>query len=327
MKQYRKKILIILGCLALLVLITGAYPLYHYLTHDRYKVWSIEVEPAAYEFIGDRQGLVISWERTANSNDIIDKNEPVEYSSAIHGRRYIATESIRLIYKSGDNRFDVKNLSWGEYWKIQVYDTSQDDLPRKEYDLLKAISDYDASYFPVSSAYTHFFAYKDQEYRTVVLQKTGGDDRKEVLFNMATGKLEDIPKDAGELFEDRNVNIFKEFTNLKDYYAGNLLNIDTPISFSQSVIEQSSDWRLKEEYPAAYELMTKKKGELYFLTNDTDVKLLSDIYSLLIPKDRDLFDNLTVYGEVTKDGKDHVVHSYEEFISVLKSKEELSNAR
>lgn len=327
MKQYRKKILIILGCLALLVLITGAYPLYHYLTHDRYKVWSIEVEPAAYEFIGDRQGLVISWERTANSNDIIDKNEPVEYSSAIHGRRYIATESIRLIYKSGDNRFDVKNLSWGEYWKIQVYDTSQDDLPRKEYDLLKAISDYDASYFPVSSAYTHFFAYKDQEYRTVVLQKTGGDDRKEVLFNMATGKLEDIPKDAGELFEDRNVNIFKGFTNLKDYYAGNLLNIDTPISFSQSVIEQSSDWRLKEEYPAAYELMTKKKGELYFLTNDTDVKLLSDIYSLLIPKDRDLFDNLTVYGEVTKDGKDHVVHSYEEFISVLKSKEELSNAR
>ncbi|MDK7119469.1 hypothetical protein, partial [Streptococcus oralis] len=300
MKQYRKKILIILGVLSLLVVVSGAYPLYRYLTHDRYKVWSIEVEPASHEFIADRQGLIISWKRTANSNDIVDKDEPVEYSSAIHGRRFIATESIRLIYKSGDNRFDVKNLSWGEYWKIQVYDTSQNDLPRKEYDLLKAIADYDASYFPVSSAYTHFFAYKDQEYRTVVLQKTGGEDRKEVLFNMDTGNLEDIPKDAGKALENRNVNIFKEFTNLKEYYAGNLLNIDTPISFSQSVIEQSSDWRLREEYPAAYDLMTKKKGELYFLTNETDVKLLSDIYSLLIPKDRDLFDNLTVYGEVTK---------------------------
>ncbi|OFJ67532.1 hypothetical protein, partial [Streptococcus sp. HMSC077F03] len=293
MKQYRKKILIILGVLSLLVVVSGAYPLYRYLTHDRYKVWSIEVEPASHEFIADRQGLIISWKRTANSNDIVDKDEPVEYSSAIHGRRFIATESIRLIYKSGDNRFDVKNLSWGEYWKIQVYDTSQNDLPRKEYDLLKAIADYDASYFPVSSAYTHFFAYKDQEYRTVVLQKTGGEDRKEVLFNMDTGNLEDIPKDAGKALENRNVNIFKEFTNLKEYYAGNLLNIDTPISFSQSVIEQSSDWRLREEYPAAYDLMTKKKGELYFLTNETDVKLLSDIYSLLIPKDRDLFDNLT----------------------------------
>ena len=325
MKQYRKKILIILGVLSLLVVVSGAYPLYRYLTHDRYKVWSIEVEPASHEFIADRQGLIISWKRTANSNDIVDKDEPVEYSSAIHGRRFIATESIRLIYKSGDNRFDVKNLSWGEYWKIQVYDTSQNDLPRKEYDLLKAIADYDASYFPVSSAYTHFFAYKDQEYRTVVLQKTGGEDRKEVLFNMDTGNLEDIPKDAGKALENRNVNIFKEFTNLKEYYAGNLLNIDTPISFSQSVIEQSSDWRLREEYPAAYDLMTKKKGELYFLTNETDVKLLSDIYSLLIPKDRDLFDNLTVYGEVTKDGKEHVVHSYEEFISVLKPKEELIN--
>ena len=327
MKQYRKKILIILGVLSLLVVVSGGYPLYRYLTHDRYKVWSIEVEPASHEFIADRQGLVISWKETKNSNGKRDRDEPVDYSLVIHGRRFIATESIRLIYESGDNRFDVKNLSWGEYWKIQVYDTSQDDLPRKEYDLLKAIADYDASYFPVSIVYTHFFTYKDQEYRTVVLQKTGGEDRKEVLFNMATGKLEDIPKDAGKALENRNVNIFKEFTNLKEYYAGDLLHIDTPISFSQSVIEQSSDWRLKEEYPAAYDLMTKKKGGLFFLTNETDIKLLSDIYSLLIPKDRDLFDNLTVYGEVTKDGKDHVVHSYEEFINVLKPKEELSNVR
>lgn len=327
MNQYRKKILILLGVLSFLVVVSGAYPLYHYLTHDRYKVWSLELEPAAYEFIGDRQGLVISWKETKNSNGKRDKDEPVENSLVIHGRRYIATESIRLIYNSGDNRFDVKKLSWGEYWKIQVYDTSQDDLPRKEYDLLKAVANYDASYFPVSSAYTHFFTHKDQEYRTVVLQKTGGDDRKEVLFNMATGKLEDIPKDAGEVFENINVNIFKQYTSLKDYYADDLRNASSSIRLPQSVIEQSSDWRLKEEYPAAYDLMTKKKGELYFLTNETDVKLLSDIYSLLIPKNRDLFDNLTVYGEVTKDGKDHVVHSYEEFISVLKPKEELSNVR
>ncbi|EFX56208.1 hypothetical protein MK391_08215 [Streptococcus oralis] len=325
MKQYRKKILLILGLLSLLVVVTGAYPLYRYLTHERYKVWSLEVEPASYEFIANRQGLVISWKETSNSNGKKNKDEPIDYSLVIHGRRYIATESIRLIYKSGDNRFDVNNLSWGEYWKIQVYDTSQDDLPRKEYDLLKAISDYDASYFPVSSAYTHFYDYHDQEYRTVVLQKTGGDDRKEVLFNMATGKLEDIPKDAGEPLENRNVDIFRQSTSLKDYYSEALRNISSSIRLPQSVIEQSSDWRLKEEYPAAYDLMTKKKGELYFLTNETDVKLLSDIYSLLIPKDRGLFDNLTVYGEVTKDGKDHVVHSYEEFISVLKPKEELKN--
>ena len=325
MKQYRKKILIILGLFSLLVVVSGAYPLYRYLTHDRYKVRTPEVEPASYEFLANRQGLVISWKYVNHSNEQEANEEPLEYTSAIYGKRYLSTDSKRLIYKWDDNRFDVKNLSWGEYWKIQVYDTSQDDLPRKEYDLLKAISDYDASYFPVSSAYTHFYDYHDQEYRTVVLQKTGGDDRKEVLFNMATGKLEDIPKDAGEPLENRNVDIFRQSTSLKDYYSEALRNISSSIRLPQSVIEQSSDWRLKEEYPAAYDLMTKKKGELYFLTNETDVKLLSDIYSLLIPKDRGLFDNLTVYGEVTKDGKDHVVHSYEEFISVLKPKEELKN--
>ena len=325
MKQYRKKILIILGVLSLLVVVSGGYPLYRYLTHDRYKVWSIEVEPASHEFIADRQGLVISWKETKNSNGKRDRDEPVDYSLVIHGRRFIATESIRLIYESGDNRFDVKNLSWGEYWKIQVYDTSQDDLPRKEYDLLKAVADYDPSYFPVSSTYVHSLAFKDQEYRTVVLQKTGGHDRKEVLFNMATGKLEDIPQEVSKAIETRILYLFQEFTSLKNYYKDDIDNSDYSITLPPSVIEQSSDWRLREEYPAAYDLMTKKKGELYFLTNETDAKLFSDIYSLLIPKDRDLFDNLTVYGEVTKDGKDHVVHSYEEFISVLKPKEELIN--
>ena len=49
---------------------------------------------------------------------------------------------------------------------------------------------------------------------------------------------------------------------------------------------------------------------------------MSDIYSLLIPKDKQLFDNLTVYGNITKDGQDHVVNSYEEFINVLKLEEQ-----
>ena len=328
MKQYRKKILIILGFFSLLVVVSGAYPLYRYLTHDRYKVRTPEVEPASYEFLADRQGLVISWKYVNHSNEQEANEEPLEYTSAIYGKRYLSTDSKRLIHRYDDNRFDVKNLSWGEYWKIQVYDTSQDDLPRKEYDLLKAVADYDSSYFPVSSTYINFVTYNGQEYRKVVLQKTGGHDRKEVLFNMETGKLEDVPKELGVALENRYTYLFNRYTSLKNYdYNDDFIDNTTCLNLSQSVIEQSSDWLLREKYPKAYELMSKEKASLYFLTNETDVKLLSDIFSLLIPKDRDLFDNLTVYGEVTKDGKDHVVHSYEEFISVLKPKEELSNVR
>ena len=328
MKQYRKKILIILGLFSLLVVVSGAYPLYRYLTHDRYKVRTPEVEPASYEFLANRQGLVISWKYVNHSNEQEANEEPLEYTSAIYGKRYLSTDSKRLIYKWDDNRFDVKNLSWGEYWKIQVYDTSQDDLPRKEYDLLKAVADYDSSYFPVSSTYINFVTYNDQEYRKVVLQKTGGHDRKEVLFNMETGKLEDVPKELGVALENRYTYLFNRYTSLKNYYYNDdFIDNTTCLNLSQSVIEQSSDWLLREKYPKAYDLMSKEKGSLYFLTNETDVKVLSDIFSLLIPKDRDLFDNLTVYGEVTRDGKDHVVHSYEEFINVLKPKEELSNVR
>ncbi|OFJ68225.1 hypothetical protein, partial [Streptococcus sp. HMSC077F03] len=294
MKQYRKKILIILGLFSLLVVVSGAYPLYRYLTHDRYKVRTPEVEPASYEFLANRQGLVISWKYVNHSNEQEANEEPLEYTSAIYGKRYLSTDSKRLIYKWDDNRFDVKNLSWGEYWKIQVYDTSQDDLPRKEYDLLKAVADYDSSYFPVSSTYINFVTYNDQEYRKVVLQKTGGHDRKEVLFNMETGKLEDVPKELGVALENRYTYLFNRYTSLKNYYYNDdFIDNTTCLNLSQSVIEQSSDWLLREKYPKAYDLMSKEKGSLYFLTNETDVKLLSDIFSLLIPKDRDLFDNLT----------------------------------
>ena len=79
---------------------------------------------------------------------------------------------MRLIYDLNDNRFDVTNLSWGEYWKIQVYDTSQDDLPRKEYDLLKAVADYDSSYFPVS-AYTLFLHTKIRNTKQSFFRKLG----------------------------------------------------------------------------------------------------------------------------------------------------------
>ena len=281
MKQYRKKILIILGLFSLLVVVSGAYPLYRYLTHDRYKVRTPEVEPASYEFLANRQGLVISWKYVNHSNEQEANEEPLEYTSAIYGKRYLSTDSKRLIYKWDDNRFDVKNLSWGEYWKIQVYDTSQDDLPRKEYDLLKAVADYDSSYFPVSSTYINFVTYNDQEYRKVVLQKTGGHDRKEVLFNMETGKLEDVPKELGVALENRYTYLFNRYTSLKNYYYNDdFIDNTTCLNLSQSVIDQSSDWRLKERYPKAYDLMSKEKGTLYFLTNETEVKLLSDIFSL-----------------------------------------------
>lgn len=121
---------------------------------------------------------------------------------------------------------------------------------------------------------------------------------------------------------DRRTSIFVNYTSLKNYYSESMTNTNSSLYFPNSVIKQSSDWRLKEEYPKAYDLMTNQGGQLYLLMDKTEPKLMSDIFSLLIPKDKQLFDNLTVYGNITKDGRDHVVNSYEEFINVLKLEEQ-----
>lgn len=186
--------------------------------------------------------------------------------------------------------------------------------------MLEAIREYDDSYVPFSS-YTAFFSHDNEEYRTIELEKVGGGSGREVLFNLRTGKIEDVPKGANVGRDGRN-SIFVNYTSLKNYYSESMANTNSSLYFPNSVIKQSSDWRLKDEYPKVYDLMTKQGGQLYLLTDKTDPKLMSDIYSLLIPKDKQLFDNLTVYGSITKDGQDHVVNSYEEFISVLKLEEQ-----
>ncbi|KXT71338.1 hypothetical protein [Streptococcus cristatus] len=322
----KKWIIVSVFLLGLLALI-GAYDAYQYLTYGRYKEMMVEIQPHTYEFIENKQALVISWESTKTEKSTENKSDdsvPRGFGAAVYGKRYLSTESYQFIHPFHDPDFNLKDLSWGEFWKIQVYDVSTDQLTRKEYDLLEAIREYDDSYVPYSS-YTAFFSYSNQEYRTINLEKVGGGSGRIVLFNLATGKIEDVPQGIDVPKDTRDTSIFRTSTSLEKYYEEPINNIFSSISLPNSVIKQSSDWRLKEEYPKAYELMTKQGGQLYLLSNETDFKLQSNIYNLLIPKDRQLFDNLTVYGSVTKDGQDHVVNSYEEFISVLKTDEEESN--
>lgn len=316
-----------IAALVVVLSLVGAYDAYRYFTYNRYKERNYAIEPRAYEFIANKQGLVISWKK-ANSQ-IIDSKVPdnnsgegqaLGFGAAVYGKHYLSTDSYQFVRQFHDPDFNLKDLSWGEFWKIQVYDISTNKLSRKEYDLLEAIREYDDSYVPFAT-YSAFFSYDNQEYRTVELEKVGGGSGRIVLFNMATGKIEDVPKDV-EIPKDKRTDIISNSTSLKTYYKEPIDNIFSSISFPNSVIKQSSDWRLKVEYPKAYDLMTKQGGQLYLLTDKTDPKLLSDIYSLLIPKDKQLFDNLTVYGSITKDGQDHVVNSYEEFISVLKLEEQ-----
>ena len=320
----------LIAVLVVVLSLVGAYDAYRYLTQSRYQEVKTAIEPNDYEFIANRQGLVISWKSVDSKNDgqnasekLKNENIPLRYGEVIHGKHYLSTESYQLVHESSDKNFDVNKLSLGEFWKIQVYDTSTKNLSLKEYDLIKAVKNYDDQYSPIPGRNVSFYTYNNQEYRTLPLQKTGVGTKegKWVLFNMSNGRIEDFPKGTKKTFDKRlNYNLGL-FTNLKVYYSDDINSFNS-IHFTSSVVKQSLDWRLKDEYPKAYDLMTKQGGQLYLLTDKTDPKLLSDIYSLLIPKDKQLFDNLTVYGSITKDGQDHVVNSYEEFISVLKLEEQ-----
>ena len=54
-------------------------------------------------------------------------------------------------------------------------------------------------------------------------------------------------------------------------------------------------------------------SELYFLGKE-DVRLKISFLKLVVPKDPNIFKNLTIPATSSKDGKEHIVQSEEEFL-------------
>ncbi|MHB8041993.1 hypothetical protein KOG77_009290 [Streptococcus oralis] len=203
MKQYRKKILIILGILSLLV-ITGTC--FFLLLKPSQKPKELEYlmgtarGKSDFQLFGDKNQYVLA---------------PKNKGSFFVSKTYAITDEYKtfIVEKEGEIH-EIPHLQMeGEYWNLILYNLDEEGLPERKIDLYQAVRSYNQKSIPINlidSYYvegTHYFRLRigdlsDEENRIY----------KDVYLNVETEEVVELPKDT-KFGRDYDISDIAQVTN------------------------------------------------------------------------------------------------------------------
>lgn len=187
MKQYRKKILIILGVLSLFVITASCFFL---LLKPSQKPKELEYlmgtarGKSDFQLFGDKNQYVLA---------------PKNKGSFFVSKKYAITDEYKtfIVEKEGEIH-EIPHLQMeGEYWNLILYNLDEEGLPERKIDLFQAVRNYNPKGVPtrlIGSYYvedTHYFGLE-------IVDLTDEENRsyKTVYLNLETEEVVDLPKDT-----------------------------------------------------------------------------------------------------------------------------------
>ena len=316
--------------LLVFILLIGGLQIQHEL-HKReltqFISWKPRPKLVESQFIGDGKAVAIQWETQKELAEALEAQDydreisverPIEGS---HRGNYIAQVSYKLKtdawtpgryrkYKTlgGSGIDSINNRSKqpekGEYWLIDIYDTSDNRIKKKTFDMFKIVRDLNKDYLPLATNTGSLYYDKDDQETYLSIGILVGSKVKYVfdpgdihveteyntqvgLMNVKTGKISlttSSGKEYDQLRDDDEKNYkvthpFESNPNPNPNY-----NFDLKISFSDSRLRykikdyENESIPLKSTYPKVYSILSKghnertdgdyEKGEeayLYFL--------------------------------------------------------------
>lgn len=367
--------------LVFLLLIGGSYIQYELHTREvtQFISWKPRPKLVASQFIGDGKAVALQWETQKELDEALeaqDYDKEISVERPIEGSNrgyYIAQVSYKLRTDAWTPRFDRKYKTLGgsridsinnrsnkpekgEYWLIDIYDTADNKIKKKTFDMFKVVRDLNKDYLPLATHTGSLYYDKDDQetYLSIDILKgtkdkywvNPGDIHVETefntqvgLMNVQTGKISlktSSGKDYAQLQKDDSENYYASHP----FESNPKYNFDPTISFLDSrleyVIENDEDKTipLKSAYPKVYSILSKghnekidgdyEKGEegyLYFIGPE-DLNFDISILELFYPKGGSdtlkLFYNYRIPAEYSKDGQEHVVKNKEEFFKYFK---------
>ncbi|MFS9282097.1 hypothetical protein QM816_10625 [Streptococcus oralis] len=203
MKQYRKKILIILGVLSLLV-ITGACFLLFLKPSQPPKEPEYRMRTAMgksdFQLFGDKNQYVLA---------------PSNKGSLFVSKTYAITDEYKTFIVEDEKKLHtLPHLQMeGEYWNLILYNLDKEGLPERKIDLYQAVRSYNQKSIPINlidSYYvegTHYFRLRigdlsDEENRIY----------KDVYLNVETEEVVELPKDT-KFGRDYDISDIAQVTN------------------------------------------------------------------------------------------------------------------
>ena len=286
MKQYRKKILIILGVLSLLV-VTGSC--FFLLLKPSQPPKELEYrmrtarEKSDFQLFGDKNQYVLA---------------PSNKGSLFVSKTYAITDEYKTFIVEDEKKLHtLPHLQMeGEYRNLILYNLDEEGLPERKIDLFQAVRSYNQKSVPtrlIGSYYvgdTHYFGLE-------IVDLTDEENRsyKTVYLNLETEEVVDLPKDT-KFGRDSDISATARITNFNKVidskgYIGPLNEIVTT-RFEGQVPDPNIN--LYSLYPDIEDKLINQNWSLYVRTDKvTPDECFDTLLHWFAPKGEDL---LTVYG-------------------------------
>lgn len=292
MKQYRNKILIILGVLSLLV-ITGSC--FFLLLKPSQKSKELEYlmgtarGKSDFQLFGDKKQYVVA---------------PKNKGSFFVSKTYAITDEYKtFIVEDEEKIHEIPHLQMeGEYWNLILYNLDEEGLPERKIDLFQAVRNYNQKSIPtrlIDSYYvegTHYFGLE-------IVDLTDEENRsyKTVYLNVETEEVVDLPKDtrfgrSSDISGTARITNYDKVLDSKGYFdPSNKILVD---KLEGQVPDPNIN--LYSLYPDLEDKLINQDWSLYVRTDKvTPDEWFDTLLHWFAPKGEDI---LTVYGR-NDDGK------------------------
>ena len=311
MKMTKKKMM--LALLVLLSLIGGIWLYIRFSTESYYKQfqdYSGKAKIDDYEMIADGAGIITHWKSTDPKEDRLMR----EYGSYYYfdpirvGSKHILHMNVKFrenfYYRTTPPEKD-------EYWTVSVYKVNGERLKEeKELDLFKVVEQFDPDYIPTELG--SVYSWNGRELVSLQIRSTKDNSvRKMMYLNLDTRKLErneTLENDhQRKPIPDFNVPIDREKSSIEELkFFKNWFSID-PKDLSKTQFKKSSK---------AYKLLNQKDTKVIVIKpqNSADQYARSiAVFELFMKKGVNLYQDVTIPAELSRDGQTHTTQTKEEF--------------
>ena len=313
MKQYRKKILIILGVLSLLV-VTGScfFLLLKPSQTPKEQAYRMRTarEKSDFQLFGDKKQYVVA---------------PKNKGSFFVSKTYAITDEYKFFLEEDKNNIPHHQRE-GEYWNLVLYNLDEKGLPERKIDLYQAVRNYNQKSIPrnlLNSYYvedTHYFGLE-----IVDLSDEENPIYKYAYLNVETEEVVELPKDT-KFGMDSDISDTAQVTNYNKVLRS-LGYIDPSNKIVTTRLEgqvPDPNINLYSLYPDLEDKLINQNWSLYVRTDKvTPDDWFDTLLHWFAPKGEDI---LTVYG-LNDDGKvsDVQIHNSQEANAWLEQHPDLKN--
>ena len=303
----------ILALLVLLSLMGGIWLYLRFSTESYYKQftdYSGKEKIDDYEMIADGAGIITHWKSTDPKEDRLMR----EYGSYYYFDpiRVGSKQILHMNVKFRENfYYRTTPPEKDEYWTVSVYKVNGERLKEeKEIDLFKVVEQFDPDYIPTELG--SVYSWNGRELVSLQIRSTKDNSvRKMMYLNLDTRKLErneTLENDhQRKPIPDFNVPIDREKSSIEELkFFKNWFSID-PKDLSKTQFKKSSK---------AYKLLNQKDTKVIVIKpqNSADQYARSiAVFELFMKKGVNLYQDVTIPAELSRDGQTHTTQTKEEF--------------